>query len=225
VSCTTGALLKASSATFSSKHGVTVHGVGNEPQQGATAMSTSTPINESESSPTTDKVQTVPDAVVAVYTTEEELSRAVKLLEREHFDMSSISVLGKGMSEQRHVIGFDTPEKRTARWAKWGGLWGWVFGALLFVPGVGHVAIGGYLLFVLMTTGVGAAGGALGGALSSVGIPKEGIPVYEADLRADRYLVIAHGSAEQVETARALLDQTNHDRLDHHHNEPHNPGL
>jgi uncharacterized membrane protein len=186
-------------------------------------MTTSTPIIEATSSGTTDDVHPAPDAVVAVYTSEEELTRAVKHLEREHYDMSSISVLGKGMSEERHVIGFDTPEKRTARWAKWGGLWGWVFGALLFVPGVGHVAIGGYLLFVLMTTGVGAASGALGGALSSVGIPKEGIPVYEADLRADRFLVIAHGTPEQVETARTLLDQTDHHRLDHHQNQSHNP--
>ena len=188
-------------------------------------MSIANPINESASSATTDNVQTTLDAVVAVYTTEEGLAGAVKHLEREHYDMSSISVLGKGMSEQRHVIGFDTPEKRTARWAKWGGLWGWVFGALLFVPGVGHVAIGGYLLFVLMTTGVGAAGGALGGALSSVGIPKEGIPVYEADLRANRFLVIAHGTPEHVETARTLLDQTNHHRLDHHRNQSNNPAL
>jgi len=158
-----------------------------------------------------------PDAVVAVYADEDDLTRAVKHLEHEHYDMDTISVLGKGMSEQRHVVGFETPEKHTARWAKWGGLWGWLFGAFVFVPGVGHVAIGGYLLFVLATTVTGALGGALGGVLTGMGIPADGIPVYEADLRAERFLVIAHGTASQVERARALLAQTTHERLDHHH--------
>ncbi len=161
-----------------------------------------------------------PDAVVAVYANEEDLNHAIKHLEHSHYDMASISVLGKGISEERHVVGFETPHTRTARWAKWGGLWGWVFGAFIFVPGIGHVALGGYLLFLLTTTGVGAAGGALGGLLTSVGIPQDGIPVYEADLRSDRFLVIAHGTPADVEHARALLAQTTHERLDHHRTAP-----
>jgi hypothetical protein len=160
--------------------------------------------------------EATPDAVVAVYATEEDLTAAIKHLEQAQFDMSKISVLGKGMSEERHIVGFETPSTHTARWAKWGGLWGWVFGAFIFVPGVGHVAIGGYLLYLFVTTGLGAAGGALGGALTSMGIPKDGIPRYEADLRADHYLVIAHGTPSEVEHARDLLGQTAHERLDHH---------
>lgn len=161
-------------------------------------------------------VDQAPDAVVAVYATEGDLASAIKHLEQERFDMSKISVLGKGMTEERHVIGFETPANHTARWAKWGGLWGWVFGAFFFIPGIGHVAIGGYLLYLLVTVGIGAAGGALGGALTSVGIPKDGIPRYEADLHADRFLVIAHGTPSEVERAREVLAHTNPARLDHH---------
>ena len=40
---------------------------------------------------------------------------------------------------------------------------GWVFGAFIFIPGIGHVAVGGYLLYLLATTGIGAVGGALAG--------------------------------------------------------------
>ena len=94
-------------------------------------------------------------------------------------------------------------------------LWGWIFGAFIFVPG-GVRAIGGYLLFMLLTAGVGAAGGALGATLTSAGIPKDGVPIYLADLRSDRFLVIAHGTPEDVERARHLLAQTTHHRLDHH---------
>ncbi len=59
------------------------------------------------------------------------------------------------------------------------GCGGWIFGVFVFIPGVGHVAVGGHLLFLLVSAGLGAAGGALGGALTSMGIP-----TYEADLRA-----------------------------------------
>jgi hypothetical protein len=157
-----------------------------------------------------------PDATVGVYVTEADLTSAIKHLEREKYDMSRISVLGKGMSEERHIVGFDTPGKHMARWAKWGGFWGWLFGAFFFVPGIGNVAIGGYLVYLLAGAAIGAAGGALGGALTSVGIPKDGIPQYEADLRADRFLVIAHGTRYEVERARELLSQTNPERLDVH---------
>lgn len=84
------------------------------------------------------------------------------------------------------------------------------------VPGVGHVAIGGYLLYVLATAGFGAAGGALAGGFSVVGIPEDGVPMYEADLRADRLLVIALGTTGEVDKAKELLGQTRHHQLDHH---------
>jgi len=158
----------------------------------------------------------IPDAVVAVYATEADLTTAIKHLEHEKYDMAGISVLGTGMSQERHVIGFETQGTHAARWAAWGGLWGWIFGAFVFVPGIGHVAIGGYLLFMLITAGLGATGGALGGALTSMGIPKDGIPVYESDLRAERFLVIAHGTPGEVDRVRTLLARTTHERLDHH---------
>ena len=167
--------------------------------------------------PATDgDTPTIPDAVVAVYATEADLTTAIKYLEHERYDMASISVLGTGMSQERHVIGFETQRTHARHWAKWGGLWGWIFGAFIFVPGIGHVAIGGYLLFMLISVGIGATGGALGGALTSMGIPKDGLPVYELDLRSERFLVIAHGIPGEVDRARRLLDQTPHERLDHH---------
>jgi hypothetical protein len=162
----------------------------------------------------------MPDAVVAVYADEADLTTAIKHLQAARFDMTGISVLGKGMSEERHVVGFETRSSHTARWARWGGLWGWIFGAFVVVPGIGHVAVGGYLLFMLLTAGLGAAGGAVGGSLTGVGIPVGGLPVYVADLRADRFLVIAHGTPGEVDRARDLLGQTAHERMDRHRATP-----
>ena len=156
------------------------------------------------------------ESLVAVYASEDDLTEAIRQLEKDHYDMATISVLAKGMSEERHIVGFETRESHMQSWAKWGGLWGWVFGAFMFVPGVGHVAVGGYLLYLLATTGIGALGGALAGTLTRLGIPEEGIPLYEADLHANQFLVIAHGSPGEVARARDLLQPTNHQRIDHH---------
>jgi hypothetical protein len=45
----------------------------------------------------------------------------------------------------------------------------------------------------------------LGAALSSLGLPREQVIKYETLLKANKYLVIAHGSAEEVERAKGIL--------------------
>ena len=67
---------------------------------------------------------TIPDAVVAVYATEADLTAAIKHLEHETYDMTAISVLGTGITQERHVVGFETQRTHAARWATWGALWG-----------------------------------------------------------------------------------------------------
>jgi uncharacterized membrane protein len=156
------------------------------------------------------------NAVIGVYATQQDAEQAIRALERDGFDMTKLSILARGMAEERHVIGTDTAIRRTSRWASWGGLWGLLFGALFWVPGVGHVAVGGYLLWLLTTGLAGTAGGALGGALTSLGIPKDGILRYEADLKADKWLLIAHGTAAEVDHARALLEAGDAERVDTH---------
>jgi hypothetical protein len=62
------------------------------------------------------------------------------------------------------------------------------------------------------------AGGlsAVGAALYSIGIPKDSAIAYEAEVKTDRILVMAHGSPEEVERARAVLKEFNPSRLDLH---------
>ena len=57
---------------------------------------------------------------------------------------------------------------------------------------------------------------ALGAALYSIGIPKDSVIQYEAALKADGFLVLAHGSAEEVSRAKTILATTNPAKLDVH---------
>ncbi|HYM57210.1 MAG TPA: hypothetical protein VES79_04540 [Solirubrobacteraceae bacterium] len=170
------------------------------------------------STPTTETAVHVEarNATIGIFASQADAETAIRELERGGFDMKNLSLLARGMSEERHVIGTDTAAHRTGRWAGFGSIWGVLFGAFFWIPGVGHVAVGGYLLYILATGVLGAAGGALGGALTSVGIPKEGILQYETDLKADKWLLIAHGTPAEVQRARDFMSAGDPERIDVH---------
>ncbi len=94
--------------------------------------------------------------------------------------------------------------------AFWGGLAGMLFGsALMFVPVVGHIVVLGPIAATLAGGLQGAvlAGGAsaLFGALTALGIPKDSVVRYETALKADKFLVVVHGRADDVVRAKAVL--------------------
>lgn len=160
------------------------------------------------------------NATVAVYGDLEHAEEGVRALERAGFEMAQLSIVARGMSEEHHVIGFDTPAVREGRWARWGAFWGVLFGAFVFIPGIGQLAVGGYLLYLLATAAVGAGAGALTAAMSTFGVPGDAVIRYETQLRADKQLLIAHGTAAEVERARALLAETNIESIEVHHGGP-----
>jgi hypothetical protein len=90
----------------------------------------------------------------------------------------------------------------------------------MWVPGVGPVIVAGSLASALLGGVEGAlAGSALGGILSGLaawGISKQHILKYEEVVKAGQYLVIAHGSAEDVKKAQAILAGTGASELTSH---------
>jgi xanthine/CO dehydrogenase XdhC/CoxF family maturation factor len=45
-------------------------------------------------------------------------------------------------------------------------------------------------------------------ALYSIGIPKDSIVEYETALKSDKFLVMAHGTADEVAMAKRILETT-----------------
>lgn len=95
-----------------------------------------------------------------------------------------------------------------------------LFGAFFFIPGVGHVAFGGYILYLLMTGAIGAGAGAIGAALSTVGVPDDAVIRYETALKADKQLLVAHGTKVDIECAREVLADTAAESVEVHIGEP-----
>jgi hypothetical protein len=165
------------------------------------------------------------DTVVAVFADHNAAETAVKKLAASGIEMKNLSVVGKGYHSDEKVVGFYNIGDRVKFWgargAFWGGLWGWFLGGLLLIiPVVGHVVVLGYLAAAAISAVEGAVmvGGAsaLGAALYSIGIPKDSVIEYETALKADGFLVMTRGTAEEIARAKAILGTTNPSRLDVH---------
>ena len=88
-----------------------------------------------------------------------------------------------------------------------------LFGAAFFsIPGIGPLVVAGPLVQVIVSVLEGAAitGGmsALGAGLYSIGIPKDSILQYETALKSDEFLLVAHGSDQEVARAKEILEAT-----------------
>ncbi len=49
---------------------------------------------------------------------------------------------------------------------------------------------------------------AVGAALYSIGIPKDSVLKYETSLKANKFLLAAHGTGAEVEKAKKILETT-----------------
>jgi hypothetical protein len=165
------------------------------------------------------------NTVIAVFADHNGAETAVKKLAAAGFEMKNLSVVGKGYHTDEKVVGFYNIGDRVKFWgtrgAFWGGLWGWFFGGLFMtIPVVGHVVVLGYLATMAITaveTAIMAGGlSALGAALFSIGIPKDSVIQYEAAVKADDFLVMAHGTAEEMARAKTILGKANASRLELH---------
>jgi hypothetical protein len=166
-----------------------------------------------------------PETSIAVFEDHNGAENAVKKLTAGGFAMKQLTVIGKGYHTEENVVGFYNTGDRVKFWGKrgafWGGLWGLFFGGLFMsIPVVGHVIILGYLasmVFSGVETAIVAGGlSALGAAMFSIGIPKDSVIQYETALKADNFLVMVHGTAEEAVRARAILGIQKPLRLDAH---------
>ncbi len=165
------------------------------------------------------------DLAIAIYDRHGLAEEAVKRLQHAGFDMKRISIVAKDYETEEHVVGYLNAGDRAKIYGKFGAVWGALVGvlfgsALLFIPVVGHIVVLGPLAATLVEGVAGAAvvGGtsALVGALSSLGIPRNSVLRYETALKANRFLLVVHGTADEIERARELLKATGAESIDSH---------
>src|ERR1700723_1900161 len=155
----------------------------------------------------------VVNSVVAIYDAHEKAEHAIKELQESGVDMKSLSIVAKDTHTDEHVVGYYNAGDRMKRWGKigafWGGFWGLLFGSAFFaIPGIGQILVAGPAVAWIVGALEGAAvvGGlsAVGAGLYGIGIPKDSIVEYEMALKTDKFLLMAHGTAEEVARAKDI---------------------
>ena len=156
-------------------------------------------------------------SVIGTYDKMEAAENAIRALDRGGFPIKQVSIIGQDLQSERDVHGFVTTgdvAKSGAGVGAWvGGIFGLLVGAaVLFVPGFGPLIVAGpvaaWLLGGIEGAIVGAAGGGILGGLIGLGVSRDHVVKYEEEVKAGHYLLVAHGSAEEVTRAQRILDGT-----------------
>jgi len=154
------------------------------------------------------------NVAIVILGTYMEAENAVKELQRSSFDMKKISIVGKESHTEENVIGYFNTGDRVRFWGKqgvfWGGICSMLFGSAFFlVPGIGPLVVAGPLISVILAGLQGAVviGGlsALGAGLYGIGIPRDSIPEYETALISEKYVLVVHGSTDELVQAGVIL--------------------
>ena len=164
-------------------------------------------------------------SVVGVYGIMAKAEDAVRMLDKGGFPIRQVSIVAQDLESEKEVHGYVTAgdvAKSGAGTGAWvGGLFGLLVGAaFIWVPGFGPLLVAGPLAAMLLG-GIegalaGAAGGGILGALVGWGVSKKHILKYEDQLKGGKYLVIAHGSADNVARARSILGSSGAAELNVH---------
>ena len=162
-----------------------------------------------------DKLETA----IAVFPNHDAAEGAVKTLTAAGFAMKNLSVVGNGYHSEEKVVGFYSTGDRIRFWgsrgAFWGGFWGLFFGGLFLAsPVTGPVVVLGFLATIIISGVENAVlvGGvaALAAALYSIGVPKDSVLQYESAIKADSFLVMARGTADEIARAHVAVGERAH---------------
>lgn len=165
------------------------------------------------------------ESIAAIYPDHQTAEAAVKTLTAAGFPLKGISIVGKGYHTEETVTGFYNMGDRVRFWGRrgafWGSLWGLFFGGLfLTLPVTGPVVVVGFLAAavtsVLEGAVMGGGLGALGAAIASIGVPRDSVLQYEAAIAADGFLVMAHGTRDDMIRANYALQNTGASQVEVH---------
>jgi hypothetical protein len=136
------------------------------------------------------------NAVVAMCHTHTEVEVAVKALKQAAFNVKKLSIVGKDYHTDKHVVGYYNSGDCMKYWGT-------------AIPGIGPVLIAGplvgWVLDALEETVVTGGMTAIGAAINNLGIPKDDILNYEIALKCSKFILLAHGTAEEVAHAQRII--------------------
>jgi len=160
-------------------------------------------------------------AVFGIFSTKEQVERAVDEMKREGFRNADISVLfphNEGTKDFALDKGTKAPEGAVAGATSGGivgGTLGWLVGiGMLAIPGLGPFIAAGPIMALLAGVGVGAAVGGLTGALIGMGMPEYIATRYEGRIKGGSILLSVHADdSKWIQKAKTILEQVGADDI------------
>ncbi len=155
------------------------------------------------------------DTLIAVYNDHKDAADAVEALTKAGLGKEHISVLGKGEMLEEDSFEYQKENEDILYWGKtgafWGGLWGFLMGALFFwVPGFGPLVATGPIIASLagLVGGAAVVGSlsALAAWLVDLGMTEAEALRYEDFLKEGKFLVLVQGSDEELQKAQSALE-------------------
>jgi hypothetical protein len=155
------------------------------------------------------------NATVRIYDPHAEVQATINEIQRSGFAINRLSIVGKDYHIEERVIGDANVSDRIKVWRQFGDFWGGLSGLLLgsafyFIPGIGPVMVFGPLVSWIVRALEGAVMvgelSALGAGLYSIGILKNNIMEYEKALKSDKFIVVAHGTPNDMAKANSILE-------------------
>jgi hypothetical protein len=154
------------------------------------------------------------NATIHVFSGPVEVQAAIEKLGQSGFDMRQVSVAGRDDRVTEEIAGHFDLGGGMKYWGQssvfWEGLWkelsGWAFFA---IPGLGSILVtgplAGWIIAGLENATIFSGLSALGAAIYSIGILRSRIPEYDTALKSGKFLVLAHGTADEITRARQIL--------------------
>lgn len=163
----------------------------------------------------------------AVYTHENQALRVIEHLIEKDFLMDRIAILGKRLSKGDDLlcIYYPSPKEKMKVWGLrgviFGAIWGLiagVIGALSAPDASGAInmesllrASAAAIIYSAIVGGAMAAGAAfsqVAAALHRMGIPQEQLKQLEKAIRDDKYVIVIHGSRNELEPFRYRIEHS-----------------
>lgn len=149
-------------------------------------------------------------ATVAVYSSHEKAFNAVQALEKAHFPMKQVSLVGKAELIDDHLHVKDLDDVSIATPVAIGAVAGPVVGILtgvgiFAIPGLGFLYGAGAIVGALAGFDFGIISGAVVAVLTTLGLKKDKVVKYEEHIKEGKFLVVVQGNEQEIENAKKVL--------------------
>lgn len=142
------------------------------------------------------------DTLIAAFNEYQQADAVVEKIIEGGFNLKNFSLVGKGYPSRGQLMNFYRVVDRMKLWGKKGIFWGSLAGFLL-----GQLSLTGLILPYWMIFGALAAGAMMAviAAVFRLRIPKDNLIKHLSDVKADDFLLVAHGTPEEMECAKTLI--------------------